>query len=458
MKAFIPAVSMLIVLLTAFLTRAQNPPSGPNDLEALKNDIRELRELLARQDEYEARLEQLEKRLQELESSRAVAAKEKPRQEVESAAELEALIAKRQPESALQPEPFASGLGGGIQSFNPDVSVNADFLFHHDSREEAEPDDEFLFRELEIGLSGYVDPYARSDVFLGIHKQHEHHENHEEDHEEHVGAYELHVEEAYLTLLTLPWDVQAKIGKFKASFGKVNPQHLHALPWVEYPLVVRNYFGHEGLAGEGASISWLVPNPWDNYIELTYEIFNNDDPHLFAGEAADDFVHLVHLKNFLDLSDSSTFEVGLSGATAPNDAGHGANRTWVGGVDLTYKWCPLGKGLYESFMWQTEVMAAGKDIEDGREDSWGLFSALEYQFAQRWSAGVRYDFSELPDDSSLRENAYSAYLTFFQSEYTYWRLGYQYSDRNFDVGGDEYDHQFFLQLNFDFGSHGTHDY
>ncbi len=92
-----------------------------------------------------------------------------------------------------------------------------------------------------------------------------------------------------------------RAGRFKSSFGKANPQHLHALPWVEYPLVIQNYFGHESLSGDGMGVSWLVPNPWDKYVELTYEFINNDSA-LFAGAETDDFVHLAHLKSFFDLS------------------------------------------------------------------------------------------------------------------------------------------------------------
>jgi len=458
-KTLLPMTGMLIALSVAFPVLAREQTSESSRVEALRREISELREQLKRQKEYEARLNELEQRLRELEFSRDLPARETPGEKIEETpeAELERLVAEQQFDVVLEPEPFALSLGRAFQSFNPDISVIGDFLLHYDSREDGDLDDEFLFREVEIGLSGYVDPYARADIFLGIHKEHAHHEV-EEEHEDHAGGYELHVEEAYLTFLTLPWDLKAKVGKFKANFGKVNNQHLHALPWVEYPLVIRNYFGHEGLAGEGASISWLVPNPWDNYVELTYELFNNDNPHLFAGDAADDFVHLVHFKNFFDLSESSTLEIGFSAATAPNDDAHGGSRTWIEGADLTFKWRPPSRGLYKSVMCHTELMAVQKDLDDGEEDSLGLFTAIEHQFARQWAAGARYDFSQLPDESRLRENAYSAYLTFLQSEYCFWRLGYQYSDRNFAVTGDEQDHQLFLQLNFGLGPHRAHKY
>ena len=216
--------------------------------------------------------------------------------------------------------------------------------------------------------------------------------------------------------------------------------------------------GQVVLAGEGVSVSWLVPNPWDKYVELTYESFNNDDPHLFAGEHADDFVHLLHLKTFFDLSNGSTLEAGLSGATAPSDERHGGRRCWVEGADVTYKWRDPRRGLYRSFLWQTEVLAAQREFEDCRVCSMGLFTAAEYQFARRWLVGGRYDFSERPDDAGLKEHAWSTYLTFLQSEYCFWRLAYQFSRRNFAVAGEDTDHQVFLQLNFGLGPHRAHKY
>ena len=46
--------------------------------------------------------------------------------------------------------------------------------------------------------------------------------------------------------MTLPHDLTAKVGKFKAMFGKDNTWHAHVRPWVDQPLVVHNFFGDEG--------------------------------------------------------------------------------------------------------------------------------------------------------------------------------------------------------------------
>ncbi len=364
-------------------------------------------------------------------------------------AELEALL------SGAAPAPPARGGGtttGGaigqlqsaIQSFNPEISLNGDLLMAYSNREGGELDDEFLFRELEIGFAGAVDPYSRADVIATIARE--------------DGEYVIELEEAYLTFLQLPYDLQARLGKYRAEFGRANPIHLHALPWIDYPFVIRRYFGEEGLSGTGGEISWLIPNPWKQYASLTYEVFNNDNDVLFAGEDSDDFTHLARLKTFRELNAESTLELGASFATAPNDSGHGSHRSMIEGADLTFRWKPKAEGLYRSFLWQNEVMFAQADLRNGQETTWGMYSAVDYQFARRWKIGARYDNAQLPFSSSRFERGYSAYLTFLQSEFLYWRLGYLYTDRNFAVDGNRDDHQLFVQLNFTLGAHPGHKY
>lgn len=433
--------AMLVALPPA---RAQEPSAAQTqvleELHKLHARVEALEARHARErEEYERTISELKGELDTLKRRLAVPQAEDQEDELDS------LLQELSTEGAAVGERagLVESVGRAFQSFNPDISINADFVAHYSNREGGEFDDEFLFRHFEIGFAGNIDPYTRADIFLGIGR--------------HGGEWHTHLEEAYLTYLGLPWDLQVRAGRFKSTFGKANPQHLHALPWVEYPLMIQNYFGDEGLSGDGMGVSWLIPNPGDKYIELTYEVINNDSS-LFAGEETDDFVHLFHLKNFFDLSAASTLEAGFTFATAPNDEGHGGNRTMVEGLDLTYKWRPPETGKYRSFLWQTEVLAAQADLRGGQETTWGMYTAADYQFARRWVAGARYDYSQMPYSSSLHEHGYSAYLTFLQSEYLYWRLGYQYTDRNFRAHGDKGEHELFLQCNFSLGAHPAHGY
>lgn len=368
--------------------------------------------------------------------------------EASGEAELDQLLAgaAAPPSGAGAPIQQAAPLSiqGAVQSFNPDISLNGDFLASYSNNEGGDPDDEIQLREVELGFSGAVDAYTRADVLATIGRE--------------DGEYKADLEEAYITYLGLPYGLQARFGKMRSEFGKVNAIHRHAIPWIDYPYVIKRFFGEEGLSGTGAEVSWLIPNRWDKYLSLTYEVFNNDNDTLFAGQASDDFTHLLRFKTFNDLSPESTLELGASIATAPNDAGHGSHRSTIEGLDLTYRWKPKEAGLYKSFLWQNEVMFAQADIVGGQESTWGMYSAAEYQFARRWKFGVRYDNTQLPFSSSLHERGYSAYLTFLQTEFLFWRLGYLVTDRNFPEFGNENEQQVFLQMNWTLGTHPAHRY
>ncbi|MCD6340301.1 MAG: hypothetical protein J7M29_13085 [Verrucomicrobia bacterium] len=321
---------------------------------------------------------------------------------------------------------------------NPNLSAVGDAVAHYTSRDKSDFDSGLYFREMELALQAAIDPYASADFFVGLGQGTD-------------GEWDAHVGEAYASLLALPYGLQPRIGRFRSSFGRANTYHEHALPWVQYPLVIKHFFGEEGLSGNGAGVNWLIPNPWNRYIELTYEA-TMDAGQDFLGPSDDAIKHLTHLRSFLDLSDASTIELGVSYAADPEKDRH------AGGLDVTYKWRPPERTLYRSFFWQTEAMLADARQPGGWETAWGLYTALQYQFARRWAAGARYDFCQLPADAALQENAYSLFLTFLQSEFMFWRAGYRYTDRNFDIHGEQDEHQLFLQCDFTVGAHPAHRY
>jgi hypothetical protein len=424
------------------------------DQATLLQEIRSMRaEMHEQQLRHEQQIQRLQTQIDELKknaayantstaASRSLAAN--PEEELDSA------IATAAGEPATtQTKPAGTGGGGfagaagAIQSFNPDISVNADFLGAYSPRKGG-LDTEQIFRELEIGLSQAVDPYTTATAIITVGR---------EDDE-----FKVDLEEGYLTFTQLPYGLQARAGQFRSDFGKTNPVHLHALPWIDYPLVIKRFFGEEGLSGAGGELSWVIPHTGKEYISLTYQVTSNDNDSLFAGEEAEDVMNLVHLKTFRDLSPTSNLEIGASFATAPNDDGHGGKRSSVEGVDVTYHWKPRDAGSYRSLLLQAEVMAAQADLRGGQENTWGGYAAADYQFAKQWKLGLRYDYTQLPVCSSHHESAYSTYLTFLQSEFVFWRFGYMYTDRNFQDDGESDETQLFLQLNWTYGMHPAHKY
>ena len=448
---------LAIILLGACMTgRAYGVTDA--DMEKMCEELREARKDFEKmQSIYESKIKNMQARIEKLEEMKGVSTA----QGTDVAAPAAATVVT----APAQPSIVSAGLGRYFQSFNPDISVIGDADYHWTDHKRSEYYQQFQFRQLELAFSSAVDPYGRADVFTHVEQ---------EDGDWHIGLCE-----GYLTLLTLPWDFQAKFGKFKSDFGKVNKLHLHALPWVDYPSVVTNFFGEEGMSEPGVALSHMVPNPWDIYSEVTVEAFKNKNARAFAGNDGRDLVFLTHWKNFFELTPEQTFELGGSLAVGPNDDGKGRQKTMMEGVDLTYKWRPLKKGLYRSLILEGEFYGSQKDrsavygdnvFVDGdgveyvvdpilerprdRVDAIGFYGSVIYQFARRWSVFSRYDYSEYPDNQSMRDKGVSGGITFAQSEYCFWRLQYKNMERNYDKN----DNQIWLQCNFGIGPHRKHEY
>jgi hypothetical protein len=69
--------------------------------------------------------------------------------------------------------------------------------------------------EAEMAFQAVVDPYARADFFFS------------------AGPEGFAVEEGFITFNTLPGKFLVKVGQMRASFGKVNTLHTHAMPTVD---------------------------------------------------------------------------------------------------------------------------------------------------------------------------------------------------------------------------------
>ncbi len=360
----------------------------------------------------------------------------------QKAAEANEPAAVPEPNQALSQTGSSSRIG---QSFNPDVSVIGDVLYHAGKNEQGENKDRFSFRELELAFGSAVDPYGRADFFVALD-------------EEPDGEFVVDLEEGYFTFDTLPHGLKARVGKFYSFFGKANQFHTHAMPWVDHPLMIRNFFGEEGMSEPGAELSWLVPNPWEKYIELIFQLQDNRNALSFADGRSRGLMYVGHLKNFFDLTSDSSLEVGGSLATGANAARGEEHWTNLEGVDITYKWRPAQQGLYRSITWMNEFLLSQKGQGDENTvASFGGYSSLGYQFTRRWSVFGRYDYSQFPDDNDSHENAYTGGLTFAQSEFAFWRAQFTHTDGDgpSTVGSRN---EFWLQLDFGIGPHRAHQY
>ena len=263
----------------------------------------------------------------------------------------------------------------------------------------------------------------------------------------------MEIEEAWVNYSSLAEGLDLFAGRFRQRFGPLNRQHLHALPQSVLPLAHQRYFGEEGLAQTGLSLTWLPSRPWATANELTFELTNGENEAAFGGELFEDFAFLARLKNFWQLSDATYFEWGLSGISG-EDADGGDSRVW--GTDFTVNWQPPGRAKYREITWRTEFLLSQREDGLGSDlEALGLYSYLEGLIRRNLYAGVRYDRVEDPLDPQAVAWGVLPYLTWWQSEYV--RLRGEYGYLKDDVSGDE-ENRFTLQLTWAAGPHKHESY
>jgi hypothetical protein len=318
---------------------------------------------------------------------------------------------------------------GAAKALNPDISVIGTFLSHagddFEGRAPAEID------EVELAYEAFIDPYAKGRFFIAISPE------------------GVDVEEGYAQFVTLPWGLTAKAGKTKATFGKANTWHTHVRPWVDQPLMVTRFLGKEGIADVGLSVSKIIDNPFGAFLEATGEVYSGDVEGAFGRGTSNDLLYNAHLKFFRDITENSNVEVGTSWARGTLPEGDGHNR--LAGVDVTYRWKPLSRAIYNSLIARVEALSNKRADVD--PTLYGYYASLDYQLGQRWFAGVRLDGADTAIESGRSiDRGYSATLTFWPSEFSQLRGQL----RRTTLGDGPSFNEFLFQLQFAIGAHGAH--
>ena len=411
-------------------TAAAAPQADP---AALRQEIEQLRkELDELKGQYEGRLAALEAKLSAQPAEQAAAA----------------VPAQPPPAVAAPPLPDQPGLqptGQAAQAasnvFNPSTSVIGNFV-GAGGRNTVNPLPALAMPESEVSFQAVVDPYARADFFLSF------------------GEEGVDLEEGFITFPTLPGGVLMRVGKIRSAFGKVNTLHTHVLPWVDRPLVTENLLGgEEGITDAGISVARLIPNPW-TFLEATGQVFRGDSGDVFQSNSRGDLSFVGHLRGYQDLTESSNIDVGFSYAHGYNasgvkdDATADSRGTTLFGVDATYRWKPLKRAIYTSFLGRGELVWSQRDQPNGLQKAFGMYVSGDYQFARRWFAGARYDRSGLADDAALHDTGGSFILTYKPTEFSLIRG--QYRRINYSLGdpGNEVLFQFLFAI----GAHGAHPF
>jgi hypothetical protein len=324
---------------------------------------------------------------------------------------------------------------------NPNISVIGT-LHAEMSDDRADPDynrPRLTFDEAEAQFDDYLNPYARGTVVLSA-------------------GEEFELEEAYFEIVRgLPAGLGLKAGKYRVDFGRLNPQHPHAYPFIDKPAVLGAYLpGDEAFNETGVSVSKLFAMPRDVASTLSLDVLQGIS-YRYPNATSDQtrLAWNARLRNFLMVGARSSLEVGMSASAGTMDPSIGTKRSLFG-LDGKAK-------LYASprsfFVFQGEwIMPAIDDTSGGGKStskpSGGWFSA-DYNHQARWYGGLKAEnYQEVAADkpTTTRFGAYAGLLLLEES--TVFGL---LAENVKPDGGESYN-RFILQAIFSMGPHKPHQF
>src|SRR5213593_4719939 len=338
---------------------------------------------------------------------------------------------------------------------------------------------DFNLRSAELFISADVDPFTRAYATINASA------------DANPGANDeatLSVEEAAIVTTRLPYNLTVRGGRFFADFGVLPHRHDHDLPFVDRPPSLAAFVGSEAQTN-GVEVSWLAPTPF--FLRASGTVGNKLGADFQDGVSNANsrpirgLTYMGRLQTYFDINDDNNVELGGSIAEAPNAEDFkniGRFERRLVGMDFKYRWYPLGYGVRQSLTVAGELL---HDVGDGdpvnggpridvfgnpvRQGAWGGYVYAEYRLSKQWRPGVRFDYFQLQSEPLLVTNPFTglpastlnatghrtdnrtwtAYLTWFPSEFQRLRLQYNRSDR----GNAQDANEFFLQWTAFLGSH-----
>ena len=323
-----------------------------------------------------------------------------------------------------------------LAALNPEISVTGDVRIT--ARQPGPQESSVDLREFQVSVQSALDPYSNAKVFFSL-----------ED-------GEVQLEEAYATWTGLPGAMRLELGKFRQQLGELNRWHLHGVPESEYPLVIHQYFGEDGLVGSGVALYTTAPfhGPGGAVHEIYGQATVGSNEVIFADGDRPSF--LLHLNNFWQLNPATYFQLGGTALWGRNP---GVDlESSVYGADARVTWVPPGRGLYRSFTARGEVYGARQAFGGEGERRWGGYVSGTFQKSIRTYFGARVDWVEPLEGPGDPLWAIVPNVTIWQSEWVFVRAEWQHMSLPTLEGTRSRENSFAVQVVWSLGPHKHETY
>ena len=283
----------------------------------------------------------------------------------------------------------------------PDISVIGNY--HAQFTDSANT---FDVKEVEFSFQHYLYPGVKANIFAALHKQAN-------------GSRAFELEESYVTFsdvldVVAPGfltnlNLETTVGKQLVPFGKVNSLHPEQLSFVDRSFATQNFLGgEEGLSGEGAQVSTLLPLPFYSSLEVGYRTAAAHEEEAGGDHGVEYENRLLNtrLGNSFKLASNQELQFGLNYLLGNAAASDEADQQELMGLDVTYS---FDQGQNRGLSLQTEYYQAkfGEEGESTRESQSGGFVSGIYKFNKTYQAGVRYGFLGKHGDEGNTKNQLS---------------------------------------------------
>lgn len=336
----------------------------------------------------------------------------------------------------------------------------------------------FSIPNAELALDGTVDPYFKGFANI-VYKL------------DSNGETGVELEEMIFLTTSLPGNLQVKGGQFFAEFGRQNNQHPHSWAFADQPLVLNRMFGPDGLRSQGLRVSWLLPTSFYTEASVammnsaggTTSSFRSDESSTIHGGVSveravrglGDMLYVPRLATSVDVTDNQVLLMGVSGALGPNNSGPDA-KTSIFGADVYWKWkSPRAQQGFPFVSFQSEALVRRYDAASRlaaadttftlpaqtlrdrgayAQIAWGIKPLLVAAVRAEYASGDPSAFPAYDAPERANRDRYSTNLTWFPSEFSKFRLQYNYDHRSM-IGND---HSLWMQFEFLLGAHAAHKF
>jgi hypothetical protein len=299
---------------------------------------------------------------------------------------------------------------------NPDISAigQVSLAYTDDSASPTPEKPTIGLGEVELVLDAALNPYLHGTFVFSISEQ----------------GFEI--EETYASVVRgLPWGLGLKAGKYRCGFGKINPAHPHAYPFIRTPRVMdpaaaqllpgKESFNEVGLQG-----SELIAVSDNLATTISVDLLQGNSFHPDTTTA--DFGWLARMANSFLVGDKAPSEIGISLTQGTNDPA-AKTKSLVAGGDIKTKisLSPIVTATFQGEAIYKHADHADSSHSISHENRWGFYAFTDFRIVNHYNAGILYEQYQSPQNGRQIDRGIKPFVGFnLLEESTILRLAYEY--------------------------------